>query len=137
MPKFERPKPDDPNRGTVNEKRRGPFPVGVAVKTKLPADWFPGTPGQTPPTVRLAVIGHGGIFIANTLSPLREKLLLDTCNWLLGREDLLNKDYQTWKFPRLQMSDNEQSLWKLGTRVGLPLMFVYLGLVMFFIRRMR
>jgi hypothetical protein len=40
VPKFEPAKPDDPKKGTHDEERRGPFPVGVAIETKVPADWF-------------------------------------------------------------------------------------------------
>src|SRR5262249_22736503 len=58
---------------TVDKEKRGPITVGVAVETPLPSAWKP-----TQPTVRLAVIGHGGAFVDPTLSPAREKLLLDT-----------------------------------------------------------
>src|SRR5262249_26667851 len=39
-PRFEPPKQDDPTRGTLDEKRRGPFPVGIAFETKVPLDWY-------------------------------------------------------------------------------------------------
>ena len=39
-PRYEAPKLDDPNKGTLDEERRGPFPVGVALATTLPADWI-------------------------------------------------------------------------------------------------
>src|SRR5262249_16282669 len=89
------------------------------------------------PTVRVAVIGHGGVFIAPTLSPVREKLLLDTCNWLLGRDDLLAKDNRTWEYPRVTLRAGEKNLWQLGAWLGLPLVCVYLGMVMWLVRRMR
>src|SRR5206468_355440 len=31
-PRFEPPKADDPTRSTLDEKRRGPFPIGVALE---------------------------------------------------------------------------------------------------------
>ncbi len=40
IPKFDPAKPGDPKKGTLDEERRGPFPVGVAVETPVPADWF-------------------------------------------------------------------------------------------------
>src|SRR5262249_732218 len=86
-PRFEEPKPGDRDRGTVREKRRGQFPIAVAVETKLPASWYRDSKSATPAPVRLAVIGHGGVFMGPTLSPVREKLLLDVSNWLLGRDD--------------------------------------------------
>ncbi len=137
IPKFERPKADDPNRGTLNAERKGPFPIGVAVEAKVPAAWYGEDRPATTPSVRIAVVGHGGVFIAPTLNAAKEKLLLDTCNWLLGRDDLLAKDHITWSFPRVSLDATEQPLWKWGAGLGLPLVFVYLGLAMWLVRRMR
>ena len=134
-PRFELPK-NDPNAGTVEEKRRGPFPIGVAAETELPAAWFDKS-DQAPHEERVAVIGHGGVFVGATLTPLRAKLLLDTCNWLLGRDDLLAKDNETWQYPRVVLDDTEKKLWHLGTFLGIPLLFVYIGLLVFMVRRMR
>jgi hypothetical protein len=127
-PRYEPPQPDDPDRGTVRERRMGQFPVGVAAEVKMP-----GTDKQ----VRLAVIGHGGIFMGPILSPLREKLLLDVTNWLLGRDDLLARDSTTWQYPRVEMSETASALWQWGTRLDLPLLFVCVGFVVLMVRRMR
>ena len=133
-PRFELPK-TDPNKGNVEEKRRGPFPVAAAAETELPASWFDKN-GQGPHKDRVAVIGHGGVFIGPTLTPVREKLLLDTCNWLLGRDDLLAKDNEVWEYPRVQLSETQKNLWHWATFLGMPLLFVYLGLLVFMVRRM-
>jgi len=87
--------------------------------------------------VRVAVIGHGGVFIGNTLPAVKEKLLLDVCNWLLGRDDLLAKAEHRWQYPRVTLADSQQALWQWGTRLGLPLLFAYLGLVVLMVRRLR
>lgn len=137
IPKFKRPKADDPNIGTLKERRRGPFPVAVALETKPPAAWYANPACVEPPTLRVAVIGHGGAFIGATLTPGQEKLLLDTCNWLLGREDLLARDEQAWQYPRVQLAASESALWTWGARLGLPLIFAYFGMVMLLVRRMR
>ena len=120
MPKFEPPKPDDPRAGTRDEERRGPFPVGIAVKVPVPAEWVIPAPypeqqqlaailplfdgglsalgmtlvaDKTPrPTVRILVYGHGGLFTGKQLSPGTETLLLHSVNWLLGRDDRLPQD---------------------------------------------
>ena len=55
--------------------------------------------------VRLAVIGSGNVFVDPVLSPARQKLLLDTCNWLLGRDDLLNTEAKEWRYPRLELTE--------------------------------
>ncbi|MGL4420129.1 MAG: hypothetical protein ACRCZF_05665, partial [Gemmataceae bacterium] len=39
LPKFDAAKLDDPKRGTPDEERRGPFTVGVAIETPIPAEW--------------------------------------------------------------------------------------------------
>ena len=38
-PRFEPPKPDDPSRGTREERRRGAFPIGIALETTVPLEW--------------------------------------------------------------------------------------------------
>jgi hypothetical protein len=137
IPQYERPKLDDPKRGTVEERRRGPFPIGVAVETTIPASWYGDGPPAKLPEVRLAVLGHGGLFMGENLKPMNEKLFLDTANWLMGRDDLLARDSETWSYPRVSLSDERNALWQWGTRLGLPLVFVYLGMVMLLVRRMR
>ena len=87
--------------------------------------------------VRVAAIGHGGVFMGTALAPAKEKLLLDVCNWLLGRDDLLTRSDQTWQYPRVDLSPTDNSLWQWGTRLGLPMLFVYLGLVVMMVRRLR
>ena len=88
---------------------------------------------------------HGGVFIGSTLSPAKEKLLLDVCNWLLGRDDLLTKggDENRWQYPRLILADTQETadtrlaLWQWGARLGMPVLFAYLGLVVLLVRRLR
>ena len=135
-PRFEPPKPDDPSKGTLEEKRRGPFPIGVAIQTQVPADWY--SEGKTKPsTVRVAAIGSGGVFVGSELSPAKEELLLDTCNWLLGRDDLLPQNDRPWAYPRVALSARAHTVWHWGTQVMLPLLFLYLGLVVMLNRWLR
>jgi hypothetical protein len=135
-PRYEPPKPDDPTRGTPDEKRRGPFPIGVALETPVPASWYD-SPGASPKEVRVAVIGQGGFFTGNELKPAQERLMLNTFNWLLGRDDRLPEDRHPWSYPRVQLDAREKELWHWGTRVGLPVLFLYFGLVVLLVRRMR
>jgi hypothetical protein len=139
IPHFERPKADDPTKGTLLETRRGPFPIAVAVEAEVPADWYGGDPDQTPKKVRLAVIGDGALFVGrDKLAPLREKLFLDVANWLLGRENLLARESpEPWQYPRIHLEPEIKSVWEWGARLGLPLLFVYLGLNVWLVRRMR
>jgi hypothetical protein len=139
IPQFTTPDFKDPTRGTLDEKRRGRFPLGVAVETKVPADWYSSGAGPAK-TVRLAVIGSGNVFVDPVLSPARQKLLLDTCNWLLGRDDLLNREVddrevKEWRYPRVELTEREQDYWLWGARLWLPVLFAFLGLVMLLVRR--
>jgi hypothetical protein len=135
-PHYERPKPDDPDRGTLNEKRRGPFPVGIAVETPIPATWQPSATTAAAP-IRIAVVGHGGLFTGGELSPAKEKLLLNTVNWLLGRDEYLPKADHQWSYPRVSLDSNDKWLWHWGTQAALPGLFAYIGLIVLLVRRLR
>jgi hypothetical protein len=134
-PRFEPPKADDPTKGTLDEKRRGPFPVGVAVQVPLPDDWVEGKSGAK--NVRVAAIGSGGVFTGNELSPAKEELLLNTCNWLLGRDDLLPNADRIWAYPRVSLDPRAYNVWRWGGWLALPIVFAYLGLVVVMLRRLR
>lgn len=135
-PHFEQPKPDDPDNGTIQAKRRGAFPVGVAIETPLPASWT--SSGGAARSVRLAAIGQGEVFTGAELSPAKERLFLQTANWLLGRDDYLPRDDHPWSYPRVPLAPEsaEYRLWLWGA-FGLPFVFAYLGLVVLLIRRLR
>jgi hypothetical protein len=137
-PSFTPPKDDDPKKGTVEEPRTGPFPIGIAFETAAPAAWYDAD-STKPKPARIAVIGSGGAFVGTDLTPLKEKVLFDVTNWLLGRDDLLARDVETWEYPRVPMKRGslEFHLWHWGARLGLPLAFVYLGMVVWLVRRMR
>lgn len=135
-PRYEPPSASDPATGTLDEKRRGPFPIGVAVKATLPASWYTDKNAK-PGKVRVAAIGQGGVFIGPTLSPAKEKLFLDLCNWLLGRDDLLTKNNPQEQFLRVPLTTEQFRLWEWGMRLGLPVLFAYLGLMVLMVRRLR
>jgi hypothetical protein len=136
IPRFEPPKADDPSKGTLDEKRRGPFPIGVAVEAPLPADWYTDT-GSHPATVRVVAIGSGHIFVGPELPPAKEELLVNSCNWLLGRDNLLRREDRVWSFPRVSLAAREHTLWNWGAWLGLPGLFLYLGLAVLMVRRLR
>src|SRR5262249_42316445 len=135
-PRFQPPSPDDPSVGSVDEKRRGRFPIGVAVEAKLPEEWRK-EKSAAPETVRVAAIGQGGLFVGKELSPATERLFLNTANWLLGRAAHLPREVSTWAYPRVELSERDRDLWHWGTQLGLPLLFAYLGVVVLLLRRLR
>jgi hypothetical protein len=134
-PRYTPPSPTDPNNGTIDARRRGQFPIAVAVEVPLPEDWGKDAKGKT---VRVAAIGQGEAFVG-PLKPAQERLLLQTVNWLLGRDDYLPRADHTWSYPRLALvpDDAEHKLWLWGARLGLPVLFAYLGCVVLLFRRLR
>jgi hypothetical protein len=124
-----------PTAGKVprpNLQDSGQFPIGVAVETSLPPYWRP-----EQDHVRVAAVGQGGLFIGNQLSPVREKLLLDTCNWLLGRDDMLAHKKTRWEFPRVALTAESNGLWQWGARLGIPAFFIFLGIAVLLKRSLR
>lgn len=135
VPRFEPPALDDPDNGTLEARRRGPFTVGVAVETRLPASWA--ADERTASKVRVAAVGQAGMFTGQDLPAGQERLLVDLCNWLLGREEQLARQAPEWSYPRVEMGYDARSLWLWGARLGLPEVFAFLGLVVMLLRRLR
>lgn len=175
-PRYELTKPDDPKRDTRDEKRRGPFPIGIAIETTVPSEWrdehrplvaeaalltagATAEPETAPylvsaqalmPTdqykpadyeatkLRVAAIGHGGLFTGPTLSPAKEQLLLHTTNWLLSRDERLPHDDQPrWQYPRVQLSERRAKFWRYGTLFVMPAAFGMLGALVLLVRKYR
>ena len=166
-PKYEPPALNDPKKGSVDEERRGPFPIAVAIENKIPAAWMNEdydreealaallspldntlAAGLTVaadkldrPKQRTVVFGSGSLFTGKELTPPQEKLLLHTVNWLTHREDRLPKPAtaQTpeWHYPRVAMSNRDRILWRYGTWIGMPALVAYFGLLAMMIRRLR
>jgi hypothetical protein len=137
VPKYEPTKFDDPKKGTKDEERRGPFPVGLAFAAKVPADWYADKPKDTP-TVRVVALGHGGLFVGKTLDPAQQTLLLDSVNWQLKRDDRLpGETLGAWRFPRAALSGPETVLWRWQTLAGLPLVCVLFGGLVLMRRKLR
>jgi hypothetical protein len=89
------------------------------------------------PVCRLVVIGQGGLFSGKQLDPAHEQLLLHTTNWLLKRDDRLPRTDAEWSYPRVQYDERTGFLWKYGPFLGLPAFFLYLGLIVWIVRRVR
>jgi hypothetical protein len=178
-PRFHATPPNDPRYGTPEAVKKGPFPIGIAIETPMPVEWYeskeeiernggskiaasksgaaligPIDGGVTflglaawekkspdlwanRKTARLVVIGQGGVFTGKTLGPAQEQLLLHTCNWLLKRDDLLPRTDAEWEYPRVNRDERTSFLWKYGPFVGLPAFFLYLGLIVWIVRRVR
>jgi hypothetical protein len=136
VPRFQPTKEGDPKKGTLEEERHGPFPIAAAVERKIPVSWY-GDKNTTPARIRLGVLGNGGVFVGQSISPIKEKLLFDVSNWLLGRDDLLARSAGTWSYPRTDLSMRAEELWFLAVQFGLPMLFAYLGVLVWLVRRAR
>ena len=107
-----------------------------AIAPTTPRTWYEDAK-SAPAMVRVAAIGSGGIFTGAELSPAREELLLNTCNWLLGRDDFLPGPGRPWSYPRVILSAKAHDVWRWGTWIGLPALFTFLGLIVVMWRRLR
>ncbi len=87
--------------------------------------------------VRVVAIGSGSVFSGKQVPPGEKQLLLDCCNWLLGRNDRLAERGQEWSYPRVSMSERDKAIWLWTCWLGLPMVFAYLGTVVLLSRRLR
>lgn len=94
--------------------------------------------GKDDTRVRIVTVGNGGLFVGKKLEPAYERLLLDTLNWQLKREDRLPRQTGTvWSYPRTELTQQQYTLWRWGGFLGLPLLCAYFGLIMLMFRRVR
>lgn len=112
-------------------------PYLLTAQALVPIDGY--KPSDYQPTrLRVAAIGHGGLFAGPALSPAKEQLLLHTCNWLLNRDERLPHDDQPrWQYPRVQLSQRRAALWRYGTLFVLPASFGLLGALVLLVRKYR
>jgi hypothetical protein len=89
------------------------------------------------PTSRMVVIGQGGVFNGIHLNPAQEQLLLHSCNWLLHRDDRLPRTDLEWKYPRVNLDERKSFLWSYAPLFGPPALFLYLGVIVLLVRRVR
>lgn len=112
-------------------------PYLVSAQALLPVDQYKPIDYQ-PTRLRVAAIGHGGLFTGPTMSPAKEQLLLHTCNWLLSRDERLpHDDQQRWQYPRVQLSERRAKLWRYGTLFVMPASFAMLGALVLLVRKYR
>jgi hypothetical protein len=137
IPHLEPTKPEDPQYNSPDRKRLGPFDIGVAFDA--PIDKLSKDDSRADQTVRVAAIGQGHWFAGppKDINAAKQRVLLDTVNWLLGRDDELLHAGTEWDYPRVQLGAVDQQLWRWGTQLGLPMIFAYLGFVVWMVRKLR
>lgn len=132
----------DPNAAAVQAAAvlaAGPMDIGfgpgVASAVMTPDAFQPKS--ATPKAVRVAVFGHGGLFVGKKLEPGQEALLVSTVNWQLARDDSLPKDVpdaDKWRYPRAALDDKQRAYWQIGGAVGPPLLAALFGVVALLLR---
>lgn len=140
VPRFESPEPNDADNGTPDEKRQGPFTIGMAFEAPIPRGWLSAGAAvreEDAPKVRIVAIGQGNAFVGKELPAANERLLLDSCNWLLGRKDRLAHAAAQWSYPRIDLDKKTEGIWQWTCGRGLPLLFAYFGAVVLLFRRLR
>jgi len=112
-------------------------PLRLAAQALVPEERYD-PPGFRPTRVRVAAVGHGGLFNGPELSPAKEQLLVHTSNWLLGRDERLPRgDRPAWQYPRVELSPRRMAVWQAGTLVALPAAFAFLGALVLLVRKYR
>ena len=127
------------DKDPYTERRKGPFPIGVAAEEELPAAWFK-EGERRPGLVRSAVVGESWWLVGPVLDPARERLAVDLAQWLVGRDDALAREPgldDEWRYPRVGMSPREQGLWSRGALLGLPVLAGFAGFAVRLYRRLR
>ena len=110
IPQFERPKTSDKADATLNvlskdsleTRRRGPFPIGVAVETPLPAKWYTSS-GEIRPRYGWQLSVRAASSPARSWRRPKKKLFVNTINWLLGRDERLPV-----RRPRVELSASQR-----------------------------
>jgi hypothetical protein len=82
------------------------------------------------------VIGHGGVYNGATMSPVREMFLVDTCNWLLGRDHELALKADVWKYPRVELTPRAYHMFAWAW-LALGIVFAFLGTAVWLVRHVR
>ncbi len=135
VPTYSASPDDDWRKGTVEEVRRGPFPVGIAVEATLPSAWFE-KDSETIRKPRIVVVGSGNAFVGTDLPPVKQRAFLDMVNWLAGRDDLLVRDVATWQYPRAEIGEADRRYW-FGLAAALPVLCLYFGFMVLMVRNVR
>ncbi len=113
------------------------FPPGLASALMAP-EQFDSKP--VPKTARIAVFGHGGLFVGKKLEPGQEALLLTIVNWQLNRAEALPrdaKDVEPWHYPRAELDEKQRTYLWVGAIAGLPLLVAILGVIALMLRWLR
>jgi hypothetical protein len=127
----------------ASKETPGGWPLGLATESFEPEKlWeLPAFHANADHRVRVAAVGQAnwltGVKPGEKLSPANETLLVDTCNWLLKRDDRLPNDKKTWQYQRVNLSERDQGLWRWSMFLGLPWTITCVGLVVLMVRRMR
>lgn len=121
-----------------SDERAGPLDLGVALTRNLPVDAAGGTAGEEAREQRIVVIGDGD-FLTNTYlgNAGNLGLGLNIVNWLSHDEDYIDIRVKSAPDTLLELSKTTMGVILFGFLIGLPLLLLLTGGVIWLRRRRR
>ena len=121
-----------------SDERAGPLELGVALTRSLPADTAGESPAEETREQRVVVIGDGD-FLSNTYlgNAGNLDLGLNIVNWLSHDEDYMDIRVKSAPDTSLELGRMAQGVIGLGFLIGLPLLLLITGAVIWLRRRRR
>jgi ABC-type uncharacterized transport system involved in gliding motility auxiliary subunit len=118
-----------------SDEHPGPLDIGVVISNTAVAD---DDPGGSPDTQRIVVIGDGD-FLSNTYlgNGGNLNLGLNLVHWLSHDDAFINIQVKTAPDTTLELGRTAQVVIGLGSLIGLPLLLLLTGLVIWLRRRRR
>jgi ABC-type uncharacterized transport system involved in gliding motility auxiliary subunit len=113
-----------------SEDRKGPFTVAAAVDGAAPGD-----KGKEVPALRAVVVGSASAFSNQNISPLEVDFMVNSIQWILGRNESLGISPKTPKDFSVSLDDDQQRVIMLSTLLGIPLVTGVLGFLVWWRRR--
>jgi len=113
-----------------SEDRKGPFTVAAAVDGSAPGD-----KGKEVPALRAVVVGSASAFSNQNISPLEVDFMVNSIQWILGRNESLGISPKTPKDFSVSLDDDQQRVIMLSTLLGIPLVTGVLGFLVWWRRR--
>jgi ABC-type uncharacterized transport system involved in gliding motility auxiliary subunit len=112
------------------EDRKGPFTVAAAVDGTVPGDR-----GKESPALRAVVVGSAAAFANQNISPLEVDFMVNSIQWVLGRNESLGISPKTPKDFSVSMDEGQQRVIMLSTLLGIPALTGLLGFFVWWRRR--
>jgi ABC-type uncharacterized transport system involved in gliding motility auxiliary subunit len=95
----------------------------------------PGDRGKESPALRAVVVGSAAAFANQNISPLEVDFMVNSLQWVLGRNESLGISPKTPKDFSISMDEGQQRVIMLSTLLGIPALTGLLGFFVWWRRR--